>query len=92
MDVKPFRRRTRLLWAHCDLRQALRHCSSKKGICDRTHVMNGANNLKAVYMGNFELCWHSRILTGCANVWLLLYKLRFVNALPLRFGNFSRAS
>ena len=35
-DGKPFRKRTRLLWANADLRYALRHCDGPRGICSRT--------------------------------------------------------
>ena len=38
MDGKPFRKRTRLMWAHVDLFPALRHCSSRRGICARTGI------------------------------------------------------
>ena len=33
MDGKPFRKRTRLLWANVDLRYAVRQCHGKRGIC-----------------------------------------------------------
>lgn len=36
MDGKPFRKRTRLMWANVDLSLALRHCASCKGVCSRT--------------------------------------------------------
>ena len=36
MDGKPFRKRTRLMWANVDLYPALRQCSSRRGICART--------------------------------------------------------
>lgn len=36
MDGKPFRKRTRLMWANVDLAASLRHCATSKGICSRT--------------------------------------------------------
>ena len=37
-DFKPFRQRTRLLWAHVNLGAALRHCVGKHGLCSCTGV------------------------------------------------------
>ena len=36
MDGKPWRKRTRLMWANLDLRYVLRSCTGKRGICART--------------------------------------------------------
>lgn len=47
-DGTSWRKRTRILWAHVELRQALKHCAGKNGICSRSHqrheqLMGSAN-------------------------------------------------
>lgn len=47
-DGTAWRKRTRILWAHVELRQALKHCVGKSGVCSRSHqrheqLMGSAN-------------------------------------------------
>lgn len=47
-DGTMWRKRTRILWAHVELRQALKQCAGKNGVCSRSHqrheqLMGSAN-------------------------------------------------
>lgn len=59
-DGKEFRKRTRIMWAHVNLRQSMRKCSGKRGVCSRAGLRR-QQLYKDLKEGNFSPCWLNHI-------------------------------